>query len=1227
MSFEFVTVDAGDGVEGSPRRRRSRPEDTRIDGSGTEIPPFSENHDVPGRQRVAYYHPPGCADGSDCDAEKINRICHNNSKNDEGVLIDDVFFGQPIGRPFLKGVYPGEYIDDEGNTFIDGKTRRVDSNDRASNPPVPGRGLCFNDAEEEDGLREWSENESRDPMRNDIVFMSRATTVRQSVRPKFATATRAVRRDPTLLAILNDDDTYEGRFFKSTTRYLRDPDDPSGSRAEEDVILAAAQELAVTCGARVPSDLTDEEKTVFEAFRKEKFDDLWSRSSLRWTLDRSRSRPMLIKLEKVAGNTKFAHGEANIQRRLAEIPVTDDQMLNAVRRGQSGVLKTLLDSAEKEDVRNVSAKLFADAIDCEDSDVKTTETLVAHVKVDVNTALTEDYREFSEGDVPLRMAIAGANPKPENFRALLKHPDIDVNVYEKNDQTVLWDLACIDYRKKSDWKTWGPMLEALLAHERTIVDATVDDGGTALHAACLTAEKIFSVRDEAVVRMLLDAGANPLARKSNGHTPIDEARGRRNIAIADLLTAATERVEGRRVTRSHRIKIDEARARLRRGTVRAWLGFGEKAQSLSFDPKGTRLSVAHARGIVELDADTGLRLGNETKFEKSMTMTTFSPNGTRIASWHGGTFEKFHLQRREPGTLAPEMTMRYENRRDDDDATFSDDGVSFTVADFNVGAVDVWSFDGKKWTKTKQMFTRPTALAFSRRVAGNEYLAVGERDRARVIPARVWDVRNVGNESFVNVGEWEGNEFTDKIAFSANAERIAAVSNYPNMVLKVFESTNGGVSWENTRLVFVKKSVSAFAFNPRNSTLLALVVGRNVELWSTQSVIKDHPGGTMLRRFENVEGPLAFSPDGTRLAMVSREDGTIVVENIVETFAKAFLENEKTRQTIDVRNPTTEHLEILKHARDVEIRVILVDDTLWELGAFLPNLERLSFDFFDSLEIHLKDLDSFVSLKKLVLPHLDLETLPSTIMNIRNLRELDVRGNKINVSVNHLKAFPKVLEKMPSLRLINIRDNEDHDGKRVHFPSNQFSEALRNKMNRRLLRIEPNDTIPSELVWGFDGETECENPNRLTDDEVRVKLNDTNEKPSLTHTGTQLLAFLLARYGGEYDDTKKKTFSKHFDEQILMYREDGAFEFALSRIVWNVDEDLDFRTVGGIGKSAVLSDDGVEEFRRWFVSDDFERDMRAYATFVAREDRSHFNDAAREEMGLSKLRANGFLYI
>lgn len=1227
MSFELVAP--GDiEIPSSVPGRRARTEDVPKDAWGDEISPFPdpETPETPGQ--VAYYHPEGCGKVNDaaCTSERIRAICHNNSKTDDGEAfpIDGVFFGQKIRPPFLKGVKHGEKIDDDGNTIVDGKSRKTDGKDNADN--AKGTGVCFNDADEEDGFREWTETEMRDPTnpKDNIVFLSRATTVRQRVRPKFAAAMEAVRYDSGLRRLLDDDDTYRGRFFRSTTTYRPDPDDPDDPesvRAEEDTILASAQELAAACGARVPSNLTDEEKTVFETFKREKFDDLWTRSSLRRTSNRSRSMSMLVKLMKVARATGFAHGEANIQRK--------NEMLNAARRGDSTVLKILLDAAKEDDIREVSAKLFAEALDSSASNVKTIEVLVAHENVDVNAALTDSYGEFSEGDGPLRMAIAGANPKPDNFRALLKHRKIDVNK-QSNGLTTLWGLACIDYRRKSDWKIWGPMLEALLADERTDVNATNDDdGGTALHAACLTHGEIFSVRDEFVVRMLLDAGANPLVRKMNGHTPINEANGRQNLALVALLTVAAATHTDMTITRSRQKNIDEARARLRRGTVRAWLGSREIPSTVVFDPNGERLVVAHARedrefpeirGIVELDADTGLRLGNETKIEESMATTTFSPDGKRIASWNH-TSKTFYLESRESGTLAPETTMSYAYRGVYDDAMFSDDGNTFAVADFNGGTVHVWSFKNTKWTNTNELEARTTALAFSRRVGENEYLAVGV---SGPILARVWNARF--DSSPVDVGSWERKyDFTKKIAFSATGERIAAVS--IGEVLKVLESTDGGVSWANTNTVFVntvfvKEGVSAFAFNPRNSTLLALVIDRNVELWSTYSERYDTLDGTLLRRFKNVEGPLAFSPDGTRLAMVSREDGSIVVENIVETFAKAFLENEKTRQTIDVRGPTREHLEILKHARDVEIRVVLANDTLWKLGPFLPNIERLS-------------------LKNLVLPYVGSSTtVPSTIMYIRSLRELDVHGNNlsalpddlkkltalryINLGANYLKEFPKVLKEMPSLRLIQIWDNEDDNSKPLVFSSTQFSEALRNKMDKRLLRIDQDGRrgISSELVWGYDGETECENARRLTDEEVLDRIRVGGEIPKVTHTGTQVLAFLRARYDRTYDDDVKKILPNPW--RIRMYSDWSAFEFVLASILPINLSDPIFRTVGGEDVGAVLNEEGVEEFLKWFVSDDFERDMRACARYVADAEADVFDsDEIVRKQILDRFRENG----
>lgn len=49
----------------------------------------------------------------------------------------------------------------------------------------------------------------------------------------------------------------------------------------------------------------------------------------------------------------------------------------------------------------------------------------------------------------------------------------------------------------------------------------------------------------------------------------------------------------------------------------------------------------------------------------------------------------------------------------------------------------------------------------------------------------------------------------------------------------------------------------------------------------------------------------------------------------------------------------------------------------------------------------------------------------------------------------------------------------------------------------------------------------------------------------------------------------------------------------------------------------VLSDAGIDEFARWFVSDDFERDMCAYQTFIQNGDKR--TDPEREMMGMKNL--------
>ena len=1272
MSFEFFNVDAGD-----VSRRRARSDDASpTDDSDVAIDPFPRETVPPANEQVAYYHPRGCgANGSDCDDEKIKKICHNNEKDAEAFPIDDVFFGQKIRPPFLKGVYYDEKIDEYGNTHNnDGKVQRTHSGKTIK----PGSGVCYNDADDgEDGLRTWTDSEMRDPTnKKDIVFLSKATTARQRVRPMFAEAMTAVRGDFDILSLVGGH-----HFFRPPV--IRTFDEQGWEQSVPDRLLEKAQELAQVCGARPREKNTEEEKVAFEELKRKKFDELYPSSVLnRRSDDDVVVMSLLSKLIDVANATNFTHGEEQMRYRFYENPVTGDRMLDVAGRGEHKLLKKLLDRAEEKTVNEISAELFFEALTVDASTVK---TLVAHEKVDVNATINADDDEYNESanETPLHLSMWSFDL--ESYLALLESPRIEVNkVYgdDENDlKTSLHALVRIDGNDVFDDEqilVLKQMLEALLAHEKVDVNVTIDEDCTPLHDAMKYVNSDH-VHDDIVVRMLLDAGANPLATMTNGNTPADEAKRFKNLAIADLLTASIGTRDGidRRITSSMRKEIDEARANLRRGTVRAWLGSDKEPRAMVFDAKGDRLSVAHARGIVELDADTGLRISRGPKphndadpMWKSMDNdlaieTSFSSDGERVALYGELVYQHVHIAQIFRGnTLEAEILIIDGSLVHDNDVSishviFSDDETMLAVvyhtgSDPIIDTVKIWKRERNVWNldpwRTIQTSYPLSTLSVAFAPVGKGRLAIGTGSGI----VRVWNLEDE-DKTPVEVGDLPtrpATQSTHEIAFSADGERLATL--FYEGVFEVRNSTNGGTSWENTRLVFEKRGVSDFAFNPQNSTLLALVVGGNVELWSTIGDVNDDTGGRHLKCFKKARGPLAFSPDGTRLAMVTRRQ-LIVVENIVEPFAKAFLENEKTRQVV-FDSPTRD--EILKHARELEIRVVVDDDVLWRLGPHVPNLKRLTFEYLSPDS----DIDKLESLKILSLPYvgdppyLGYEHLPSKVSGIRGLIELDVSGNNlrdlpvdlqnlsslrhIDVSANHFEAFPDVLKRMPSLRYIRVLSNSTSP-----FPSDQLSE-LRDKMNKRLLRIDQTHDIPSELVWGFDGETECDDAHTLTNDDLVEKLKQTSERPSVTHSGTQVLAFLRARYDREYDDDAESVISTHFGEKYMSPRFSrniglGVFRLLLVALLMKMKDtnpdpidSMEFRTMGG--EEGVLSDAGRYEFTKWFESDDFERDMRAYATFIARyrwsddaEDASILGEDRdvpdHEMMGLSKLRDAGFV--
>lgn len=302
MSFEFFNVDAGD----VSRRRALSDDASPTDDSDVAIDPFPRKTVPPANEQVAYYHPRGCgANGSDCDDDKIKNICHNNEKDAEAFPIDGVFFSGKIRPPFLKGVYYDEKIDEDGNTHNDdGKVQRTHSGKTIK----PGRGVCYNDADDgEDGLRAWTDSKMRDPTnKKDVVFLSKATTARQRVRPMFAEAMRAVRDDFDILPLVGGH-----HFFRPPV--IVTLDEQGWQRTVPDRLLKKAQGLAEVCGARPRENTTEEEKVAFEELKREKFDELYPMSGLNRNLSSGSEDDVPVSfvrgLIQVADATGFTHGK------------------------------------------------------------------------------------------------------------------------------------------------------------------------------------------------------------------------------------------------------------------------------------------------------------------------------------------------------------------------------------------------------------------------------------------------------------------------------------------------------------------------------------------------------------------------------------------------------------------------------------------------------------------------------------------------------------------------------------------------------------------------------------------------------------------------------------------------------------------------------------------------------------------------------------------------------
>ena len=443
-------------------------------------------------------------------------------------------------------------------------------------------------------------------------------------------------------------------------------------------------------------------------------------------------------------------------------------------------------------------------------------------------------------------------------------------------------------------------------------------------------------------------------------------------------------------------------------------------------------------------------------------------------------------------------------------------------------------------------------------------------------------------------------------------------------------------------------------FNPKDSKTMAIVVHK----WDEDTMyvyrLVDVGGTGELRVITSINDEYqrrspAFSPDGLRLAAVSPRRGSgspvLTIKNTVdEHYARRMVGDPLLRSSIRGSPLEREILDAVKMSYDHDL-----DGSLSALGPDMPNLR--------TLELSSLDLDPTDAIRK---------KIESYDFNFPRLAELQIRwwgpgfSFNDNDTVNNLvslrtfslistwqwkmsigKNLSKVFE-LPSLREFTVKLpdfslSREFPLARVTRQTTKGAHLFspRERLDRRLLRFGGN-SISKELVWGFEGEDGVDAPRPLSDDEVVDKVyNVTTDRPTTTHAGTQILAFFLARYNvpfSEDDPVFSKNLRTELFDSTFHSEDDPTFDFVMGRVTdllhnvanWNEypEEDVlkwSFRTVGG--EHGVLSEEGVKKFREWFLSDDFEEDMRKYGEHL----REMRDGTDRDRAGWNKLIESGFV--
>ena len=284
------------------------------------------------------------------------------------------------------------------------------------------------------------------------------------------------------------------------------------------------------------------------------------------------------------------------------------------------------------------------------------------------------------------------------------------------------------------------------------------------------------------------------------------------------------------------------------GTVRLWnintrqttRTLQEYSDSLAYSPDGNTLAIGCHRGIVLLNANTGVAQRTLSGHSEGVSSLVFSSDGSTLvsASWDGT------IRFWNPGTAAHTLTI--EGHFHFRGTALSPNGQ--TIASSTPNGIYLWNALTGKFRQTFEKGAHSDTLAYS---PNGNMLAAARWDRTPQI-----QLLNARTGAVLRNLHWEG-DTAGAIAFSPD-NKIVVGGTYKG-VIRVWNPQN--VKSLRT-LTGHKESVSSLAFSPTVNVLASGSRDGTVRLWNPQN-------GKLLRTiFVHRDGvrSLAFSPDGKTLA-------------------------------------------------------------------------------------------------------------------------------------------------------------------------------------------------------------------------------------------------------------------------------------------------------------------------------------------------------------------------